>query len=628
MVRLHRVARFARVASLLAVLLVTAAAAGAAPGQRSPVDLNRHQSPDWLSAESAAALDVGFDVLLPSFVPAPFGGEPSISAYPGFYRLYWFIPGTPPTFLQITGEVGGVIPAYSEYDRNNQIFVNATVQGYGAYHDLTSIYDRVYWQAGEVVYTVDSQGLAGTDSLSLANSLGVLALSSGVDDSSELPNDDGSETGVVPGEGVAPSLSVPANVPSGETAAIVVDGVSGAMLTADAGLFPASGSDSLTELDATTVAWQAPATETDVSVLFVLLNPTNGDWLATGETVVAAVPAPAPEAEQEAAPVEAEAPAEQNGDEESAGSAPAPTATRALTSDGTGAGSVGYTLALVGDGTGGSRAPAEGEEPASSSNIQEEQPGDLTGIGTEATQAALPTESSDGDDGEDAGSTQTPEPEEQPRPTGTSEASPTPESTSTPGPSPTATLAPTTGLNGLVSRVIGPDGGELASPDGATLTIPAGALTEDATVTIVPVADTKLPVVSDVEFVPGSAFDVSVATATGESVEQLQEPATLRIDVPQDQWRDGMTLYRIEGMEATSLDGANLDDAGVSAETDHFSRFVAGLPIATESDRRDPLPFIIAALGILAVLLLIVGYVTAQQRRRPRAITPRSRRYR
>jgi hypothetical protein len=129
------------------------------------------QAPDWLSAETAARLDLGFTVLVPPWVPAPFAGEPAVSAGGGAYTLYWVIPGTPPTFLEITGTVGGEIPAFSWYDRNVQLVQNASVQGYPAWHDLTPIYDLVYWRAGDVVYTVNSQGLLDTDSLSLANAL-------------------------------------------------------------------------------------------------------------------------------------------------------------------------------------------------------------------------------------------------------------------------------------------------------------------------------------------------------------------------------------------------------------------------------------------------------------------------
>lgn len=615
--QLLRIATAARVGVLLALLILATGPVSAAPGVRPARDDARHQTPDWLSESGAAALNVGIDVLVPSYVPAPFGGEPSISAASGAYRLYWFIPGTPPTFLQISGEAGGFIPDYSEYDRNNQLFVNANVQGYEAYHDLTPIYDRVYWRAGNVVYTVDSHNLTDTDSLSLANSL-ITLVPSGGDGTGDEP-DAGSDTGVIPDDGPTPALNVPPSVQAGETAALGIDGVSGAMLTADAGFFLDSGADSLTDVGPSTVAWQAPETDTDLTATFVLLDPSNDDWLATGETLVVGHPAPAAEAEQAPPAVEAESTTAADAVEPAAPEA-APTGTVApgKPADGTGAGLIGFKTSMEGDGTGiGDGA----EEPEPAAGMQE-QPGDLTGIGRDATQPAGSDQETEADD-LDAG-----EPEPSPGPTDTPEPTATPPPTPTPGPSPTATLAPTSGPNGMVSRVIGPAGGELVSPAGATLTIPPGALQEDATVTIVPILDTHLPVVADVEFLPASAFDVSVATATGQSVEQLNQSATLRIAVPQEQWREGLQLYRIEGMEAVPLEDSALDEGAVSATTDHFSRFVAGLPIATEPDQRDPLPFIIGALAVLAVLLLIVGYVTAQQRRRPRAITPRSRRYR
>ncbi len=129
------------------------------------------QNVDWMSAEQAAQLDLGFTVLVPSWVPAPFGGSPSIQASGGYYSLYWMNGGGAPTFLQITGEVGGSLPAGSPADLNNQLFINASVQGYDAIHDVTSIYDNVWWIAGGVLYTVSSNNMTGTDSLSLANSL-------------------------------------------------------------------------------------------------------------------------------------------------------------------------------------------------------------------------------------------------------------------------------------------------------------------------------------------------------------------------------------------------------------------------------------------------------------------------
>ncbi len=58
--------------------------------------LARNDIPAWLSAETAERLTVGFDVLVPSFVPGPFDGEPAVDAWDGFYQLYWLIPGAPP----------------------------------------------------------------------------------------------------------------------------------------------------------------------------------------------------------------------------------------------------------------------------------------------------------------------------------------------------------------------------------------------------------------------------------------------------------------------------------------------------------------------------------------------------
>jgi hypothetical protein len=129
------------------------------------------QNVDWLSSDQAAQLDLGFSVLVPSWVPGPFGGSPSIQASGGYYSLYWMNGGGAPTFLQITGEVGGGLPAGSPADLNNQLFINASVQGYDAIHDVTTIYDNVWWIAGGVLYTVSSNNMTGTDSLSLANSL-------------------------------------------------------------------------------------------------------------------------------------------------------------------------------------------------------------------------------------------------------------------------------------------------------------------------------------------------------------------------------------------------------------------------------------------------------------------------
>jgi hypothetical protein len=78
--------------------------------------------------------------------------------------------GGDPTFLHVTGQVGGGLPAGSPYDLNNELFINASVMGYDAIHDVTPAYDAVWWIAGGVLYKVESRN-SGTDSLSLANSL-------------------------------------------------------------------------------------------------------------------------------------------------------------------------------------------------------------------------------------------------------------------------------------------------------------------------------------------------------------------------------------------------------------------------------------------------------------------------
>ena len=200
-----------------------------------------------MSPETAATLDLGFDVLVPGYVPQPFAGEPAVTASEGFYSLYWVMPGTPPTFLQITGEVGGTIPDYSKHDRNVQLVENAEVQGNPAYHDLTPIYDLVYWQVGSVVYTVESHNLGDDDSLALAN--GLLLLAPGSDGGGE---DQGAANA---------TLSAPATVAAGEVATIDVAGGDGATLTADAGLFTGTGEAAIVVDGDSAVEWQAPETD-------------------------------------------------------------------------------------------------------------------------------------------------------------------------------------------------------------------------------------------------------------------------------------------------------------------------------------------------------------------------------
>ncbi|MEJ7839346.1 MAG: hypothetical protein WKF81_11045 [Thermomicrobiales bacterium] len=142
----------------------------AAPGIPPSTSESSAQNVDWMSADMGSRLDLGFSVLVPTYIPGPFGGAPSVSASGGYYSLYWQLGGGSPTFLQISGTVGGSLPAGSPADLNNELFINANVQGYEAINDVTAIYDSVWWIAGGVLYQVEGLNV-DVGSLSLANSL-------------------------------------------------------------------------------------------------------------------------------------------------------------------------------------------------------------------------------------------------------------------------------------------------------------------------------------------------------------------------------------------------------------------------------------------------------------------------
>lgn len=160
---------FASLGVVLSVAFTGSSNLLAAP-YATPAIVSVAQNVDYISTEASYSLDLGFTVLVPSWVPSPFGGSPSIDAGGGYYGLYWMNGGGDPTFLHVTGQVGGGLPAGSPYDLNNELFINASVMGYDAIHDVTPAYDAVWWIAGGVLYKVESRN-SGTDSLSLANSL-------------------------------------------------------------------------------------------------------------------------------------------------------------------------------------------------------------------------------------------------------------------------------------------------------------------------------------------------------------------------------------------------------------------------------------------------------------------------
>jgi hypothetical protein len=172
--------------SLLVAAAVTAMAIGtgapavvAAPDVASSVAVTARQNVDWMSADTASYLgSIGMDVMVPSWVPSPFSGvAPDVYAGDGSYSIYWMMPSEVPTFLHITGVVGAAFPDGSKADLNIPLSVNSSVQGWPAIRDIgipaggtTQIYDQVWWIAGGVRYSVESNNI-GADSLSIAEGM-------------------------------------------------------------------------------------------------------------------------------------------------------------------------------------------------------------------------------------------------------------------------------------------------------------------------------------------------------------------------------------------------------------------------------------------------------------------------
>lgn len=284
---------FTRTVSRISALLLTLALivtmlsirpAVAAPGQSDSGVMAMAQNVDWMTADQASRLNLDFSVLVPTWIPAPFAGNPSIQAGGGYYSLYWMIPGGEPTFLQITGEVGGALPAGSPADLNQQLFINASVQGYDAIHDVTSIYDNVWWIAGGVLYTVSSRNMTGTDSLSLANSLVPLSPPV-VEEPEPTPTPPPAETEAVE-QGPGGSIFNASSVASGGSASLEVYPSGTGTLRATDGVFTSSGSTSITGLTGGVVSWQAPAVSSQSVVEFTLLDADTGVVTAGSSIIV------------------------------------------------------------------------------------------------------------------------------------------------------------------------------------------------------------------------------------------------------------------------------------------------------------------------------------------------------
>ncbi len=259
----------------------------AAPGSGAPSMASAYQLPDWMSSETAARLAVGIDVLVPSYVPAPFDGEPEVQASDGYYSLYWLIPGAPPTYLRVTGTAGGEIPAFSYYDRNVQLEQNDSVMGYPAWHDVTPIYDLVYWQAGNVVYSVESHNMTGDTTMGIANSLMPLAIpDTGGESTDQEPVAEGSPTGTE-SDGISVStIGAPATVASGEIASIGVQGSGEIYLVASDGYFIASGDTGVVVTAGSAVDWQAPYSDGNLDVTFGAYKLSDDSKLAEASTIV------------------------------------------------------------------------------------------------------------------------------------------------------------------------------------------------------------------------------------------------------------------------------------------------------------------------------------------------------
>jgi hypothetical protein len=289
-----------------------------APAAASPVSVVEHaeptlQSPGWMTQDILDRLTVvGASVLAPSYLPSAVPFLPSVDAYSGYYSFYWLVPGSPPTFLHVTGTVGGGIPAYSKYDRNVQLVQNATVLGYPAWQDLTPIYDLVYFQIGSVVYSVESNNI-GEGSLAIANALTFVdvpvyvpepepqtPVDTGGGSTSETPPVDASQPDVADVVAADPAIILPESVISEETIVVGVQDVVWANLEASAGTFTLTGDASIDGVEPSSFEWKAPRTQNGRTVRFTLTDPTSGDVLVTETIDVTPIP-------DELIPVSAEA---------------------------------------------------------------------------------------------------------------------------------------------------------------------------------------------------------------------------------------------------------------------------------------------------------------------------------
>jgi len=668
------------VAAIMLALAWLPAFANAAPSPSRTAPMSAAQLPDWLSPETAARLSVGIDVLVPSYVPAPFGGEPEVQASDGFYSLYWLIPGAPPTYLRITGTAGGEIPAFSYYDRNVQLEQNDSVMGYPAWHDDTPIYDLVYWQVGNVVYTVESHNLAGDTTMGIANSLVSLVVPETGGQGGEATSDSSSGSSATPadagGDVFVSMIGAPATVPSGAVTSIAVDGRGDVYLVASEGYFPASGDTGIVVTGGTTVDWQAPETEADAQVTFGAYNLANDDQLATASTLVHGVAAAAV-AETPAdlqcpatASVAMEARIVVSGSggltvSSASGTWPIETPNTDFQpgldggpsiSGGLGSGSTvvlswlapnepgAVALSLTdGDGTevdscsievvsargagdlGAPAPPQAGQASGDGTGIAEAD--DETVLRVIANPIGFAGDASGGPEANGPDYGLAPDPaEEQPEAESTRQSTRAVASSSARSlsESPDARLGPAAGANGMYAITLGTNGGTLTSPYGASVKVPPKCLADQTTVMIKPVDDRAIPSAPGVSVVPGTGFDVAFGAADGRAVDRLDKPAMLTIALQSASTTEHARIYRVEGDALKPMPLAAADAGSVSTEIDGLSRFVVGIPQATAAGSTSTIdPIFIGGLGLIALTSAGLLISRGLSRRKPRMIPAR-----
>ncbi len=633
----------------------------AAPAAPQPAPSASAQIPDWMSSASASRLSIGINVYAPSWLPSPFSGEPEILAYEGFYSFYWLIPGTPVTYLRVTGEAGGTIPAYSAADRNNQLLQNANVMGYPAYHDLTPVYDLVYWKIGNVVYSVDSFSV-GSDSVTIANNLMLVTPT---------------QPDVVGGqeETTASSIGigVPASVQSGQTAAIGISGEGQILLSAQDGYFPATGENTVIVEAGGSVDWVAPQYESDSTLYFYAYDPETGaelasastyleGFLSTGETVAAEVQCPTSVSIGKQAQVMVTG-SGSIGVVASGGSFPAEASNSAFDGSadgdasliGTLAANSAVVLAWVAPDDEGTyyvtvydmnddsflnecgvevvTEDVDGSLDATSASTGDGVMGDGTGVvagdpGIVLRAIANPSGfAGDASGGPEAnapdygytlnGSASSGEATGVEGEEGDGEAVEEEEDTE-------ASLGPSTGANGMVALSMGKTGGTLENPAGARIIVPRDALTDQTTVMLQPVSDHDLPTIAGITLISGTAFDVAFSAADGMAAEPLASPAQLTIALDSAGSDAGARIYRIDGSVAQPMPVVDSDQGSVTTEVSEISRYVVGVPsAAVVGSTRSFNPFIVGGLSLIA--LVSAGLLISQglSRRKTRIIPVR-----